>query len=54
MVQKVKEQESKASVYEVCVLCGKETDVRRDTHVDMRYNYITGCGQLCRECGAKY
>lgn len=38
--------------FELCVLCGKQTDVRRDTNIDFRTNYIEGCGQLCRECSA--
>lgn len=38
------------SVFEVCVLCGKQTDIRRDTPVDFRDAYICGCGQLCRSC----
>jgi hypothetical protein len=36
--------------YECCVLCGKQVDVRRDTHVDFRAYYVVGCGQLCRKC----
>lgn len=36
--------------YEICVNCGKITDVRCSTHIDLRDNYIVGAGQLCRAC----
>jgi len=36
--------------YEICVLCGKQTDVHRDTQIDLRNYYVAGCGQLCRDC----
>ena len=35
-----------------CVVCGKETEYAKDTHVDVRKNYIEGAGQLCPDCGA--
>jgi hypothetical protein len=35
---------------ENCVICGKETTVDRNTHVDFRINYIDGVGQLCKSC----
>ncbi len=38
------------SPYERCVLCGAETDIRRDTPVSLRSGYIEGGGQLCRSC----
>ncbi len=38
--------------YELCVLCGEVTDVRYETPVDIRKNYVQGCGQLCNACGA--
>lgn len=44
----------KTDVNERCVVCGKETDIRIDTHVDLRKNYIDGAGQLCDECGKIY
>jgi hypothetical protein len=37
-------------IYETCVMCGKETTTLKTTHVDFRYGYVDGAGQLCREC----
>lgn len=39
-----------SAVYEKCVLCGKQTDIKSDTHIDMRDFYVEGAGQLCRDC----
>lgn len=39
--------------FENCVVCGKETYIRRDTPIDLRNNYIIGVGQLCEECAIK-
>ena len=36
--------------YERCVLCGKQTDVKRDEHIDLRTCYVEGAGQLCPAC----
>lgn len=33
-----------------CISCGKETSYNSDTHIDMRYGYIEGAGQLCINC----
>ncbi len=33
-----------------CVICGKVTSVPNDTPVEMRNDYVVGCGQLCRDC----
>jgi hypothetical protein len=38
---------------EICILCGKETTVDINTHVDYRTGYIEGAGQLCTECNLK-
>ena len=38
---------------ELCVLCGKETEEYKSTHIDLRKNYIDGAGQLCNECADK-
>ena len=35
---------------EICIICGSETNVDVNTHVDMRYGYVEGAGQCCREC----
>lgn len=33
-----------------CVSCGRETPYSKDQHIDTRYHYIEGAGQLCKEC----
>ena len=35
---------------DLCVLCGVETEYKKDTPVEKRYGYIKGAGQLCRKC----
>lgn len=35
---------------DTCVICNVETPYERDTHIDYRYGYVEGCGQLCKEC----
>ncbi len=42
--------ETRKILYEACVLCNKQTNVRADTDINNRTYYIEGCGQLCREC----
>jgi len=43
----------KLELYEKCVMCGVETTTLKTTHVDFRYGYVDGAGQLCRECYIK-
>ena len=38
------------SIYEMCIMCSKETTTLKTTHIDFRYGYVDGAGQLCREC----
>ena len=38
---------------EICVLCGRVTDVDVSTPIDQRLHYVEGAGQLCPECDAK-
>ena len=33
-----------------CVICDTDTQYDEFTHIDMRYYYIEGCGQLCPKC----
>ncbi len=40
----------KLELYETCIMCGKETTTLKTTHVDFRYGYVEGAGQMCREC----
>ena len=35
---------------EKCSLCDKETDVPKNTPIDLRKNYVEGAGQLCDGC----
>ena len=37
-----------------CIVCGVETNEPKDKHVDFRFNYIDGAGQLCSKCIEKY
>jgi len=37
-------------IYEDCIMCGKKTTTLKTAHVDFRYGYVEGAGQLCREC----
>ena len=39
---------------EECIVCGIETNEPKDKHIDFRYNYIEGAGQLCSKCAEKY
>ena len=39
---------------EICIMCGKETNININMNVDMRGpSYIDGAGQLCGECYLK-
>ena len=33
--------------YDTCVMCGKKTPYLRSTHIDLRFNYVQGMGQIC-------
>lgn len=35
---------------ERCVLCGRLTPVKRDSHIAGRRYYVEGAGQLCGRC----
>lgn len=41
----------KKSLTDLCVCCGKDTGIPKETHLDFREFYVEGAGQLCRECG---
>lgn len=42
------------SEMEECIVCGVETNEPKDKHIDYRYNYVEGAGQLCSKCAEKY
>ena len=50
LVTSVGKQNNEFDIYETCVMCGEETTTLKTTHVDFRYGYVEGAGQLCREC----
>lgn len=35
---------------EKCVMCGEETQYNIYDHIDLRYGYVEGMGQLCSPC----
>ena len=43
-------------IYEMeeCIICGVDTNEPKDKHIDYRYNYVEGAGQLCSKCAEKY
>jgi hypothetical protein len=44
------ESEFKNNPIEKCVICGEATQYRFNDHIDLRYNYVEGAGQLCSKC----
>ena len=44
------ESKTKADEIDCCVLCGVETPYKHSTHIDYRYGYVEGAGQLCKSC----
>ena len=36
--------------YEICILCGKKTDIPVSMPANRRKRFIGGCGQLCEDC----
>ena len=42
----MREAERERNEVECCVLCGKETEYRRQTPIQARIGYIEGAGQL--------
>lgn len=42
------------SEMEECIVCGVDTNEPKDKHIDFRYNYVEGAGQLCSKCAEKY
>lgn len=48
-----RQSKSETRQFERCIRCGKETEYTTDTPVALRYCFVDGAGQLCRECYAK-
>ena len=54
-IKKLPKDDSKVVVeMDECIVCGIETNEPKDKHVDFRFNYIEGAGQLCSKCAEKY
>ena len=47
------QSEFKNNPIEQCVICGEPTQYRFKDHVNFRFNYVEGAGQLCNKCGNK-
>jgi hypothetical protein len=47
------QSEFKNNPIEKCVICGEPTQYRFNDHIDYRFNYVEGAGQLCTKCGDK-
>lgn len=52
-MRRLRRKENDESPFERCVICGKMTTVRKDTHIDFRDHYEIGLGQMCYECDRK-
>ena len=42
--------DKKSNKLDKCVSCGKETQYDEFEHIDFRYFYVEGVGQLCLKC----
>ena len=42
--------EKKPNKYDKCVICNVETEYDELDHIDKRYFYVEGAGQLCPKC----
>jgi hypothetical protein len=42
--------EKDGKVYDNCVLCGNITPYLTNQHIDTRFHYVEGSGQLCQKC----
>ena len=45
----MKKEQQKVEM-DLCVNCGEETKYPKNMHIDYRYNYVEGAGQLCDNC----
>ena len=44
------EQIEEIDEIEYCVICDESTKFKKSHHIDYRYGYIEGVGQLCFKC----
>ena len=47
----LEQEQNQKNPIEKCVICGAETGYRFNDHIDYRFNYVEGAGQLCVKCG---
>jgi len=50
VLNRIKEMQEAHRKTEHCVVCGVDTKVPVTMHVDLRFFYVEGAGQLCKEC----
>jgi recombinational DNA repair protein (RecF pathway) len=43
-------KEKAPNKYDKCVLCNTDTEYDEFDHIDSRYFYVEGAGQLCPKC----
>ena len=53
-IEKLSNGDFKVIKMEECIVCGVDTHEPKDKHIDYRYNYVEGAGQLCSKCAEKY
>ena len=46
--------QEKSKEYDACVTCGELTKYKKTDHIDYRYGYVEGVGQLCFKCSQIY
>ena len=44
----------KAEEHDACISCGELTKYKKIDHVDNRYGYVDGAGQLCFKCNQNF
>lgn len=54
MKKKTENKKAEEIIFEVCILCGKQTHIPIDTPIAARQGYIEGSGQLCEKCNYKF
>jgi hypothetical protein len=50
MNETIKKTNGDFEILDKCIICSKDTQYTRSTHIDNRIGYIEGCGQTCTDC----